>query len=442
MLLSLENSSELDRKIKVSIPADEVDKKTLVELEKLKNKVKIDGFRVGKIPFSVIKQRFGETTRQKVISELVGPNYYEIVKSQNLRPAGMPHIDIEPSNFGEAVVYNAAFEVFPEIEVKELNGVKIEKIFSEVTDNEIDNTILKMRKQHASWVEVDRAAQDGDQLVIDFSGEIDGNFFAGGTAKDYRFELGAGNMLQDFENGLRGVKPNSEVTFVVNFPEDYSDRSVAGKRANFTVKIHKVLEAQLAELNDEFFKKFGITENGEEALRTKISKNLDGNLKNKIHMYFKKQVLDKLLEANSITVPKVMIENEARSLQNQAKQWFSYYTKTPLEKVADMPLGDFEDEAKRRVKLGLLLAEIVKKYDLKVDSGKVQKKIEFIASTYENPEQIVKWYNKDKKRLVEVESVVLEDLALEKLQEQLTIIPKNMSYNEAMDLLLQNSEQK
>lgn len=433
MSVSIEVTSKLGRKMTVSIPAEEIDKKTNAELEKIKNKVKIDGFRKGKVPPAIIKQRFGDATRHQVISELIESSYFEAIKNENLRPAALPHIEPNKSSFGEPLIYVATFEVFPEIQLAEMTNEKIEKLVSEITDKDIDEALLKMRKQHATWQEVERETKDGDQLVIDFVGEIDGVAFNGGTAKDFRFELGAGSMLQDFEQGLKNVKPNQEVKFVVKFPEDYSDTSVAGKHADFTVKVHKVLESKLADLNDEFFRKSGINEGGEEALRGKIRKNLETELKNKIDAHFKKSMLNKLLELNPIEIPEAMINNETRNLQTQATQWFSYYTKTPLDKVPVIPAENFRAEAERRVKLGLLLAEVVKKHNLKVDADMLRQKIDAIASTYEKPEHIVKWYYKDKKHLTEVESSILEELAVEKLQNQLGIVEKKVDYKELVD---------
>ena len=432
MSVSIENTSTLGRKMRVSIPAAEIDQKTSSELNKLKSKVKLAGFRTGKIPLSVIKQHFGETTRHNAIADLIKSTYQEAVKTHNLKTAGLPHIEAEPSKFGEPLSYIATFEVLPEIKIADMDGVKVEKLSAEITAKEIDEMLLDIRKKHATWVETDRKAQKGDQLVIDFAGEIDGKFFDGGTAKDFRFELGAGNMLQDFEDGLKDAKPNTEVKFTVNFPKDYSDKTVAGHKATFTVKIHKVLAPKLAELNDELFKKLGIAENGEEVLRAKIRKNLETTLKSKIDANFKKQVLDKLLELNAIEVPKIMVENEARNLQNQAKQWFSYYTKTPLEKVQDIPLENFINEATKRVKLGLLLTEIVKLHQIKVSNEQLEQKIESIAAVHENPSNIVKWYHKDQKRLIEAESAALEDLVIDKLAAQLTVVQKHIAFSDLL----------
>lgn len=433
MSVSIENTSKLGRKMTVSIPAEEIDKKTDIELGKIKNKVKLDGFRKGKIPAPILKQRFGEATRHQVISELIESSYFDAIKNENLRPAGLPHIEPNKSSFGEPLTYIATFEVFPEIQIAEMTNEKVEKLVSEITDQDIEKELLKTRKQFATWQEVDRGAENGDQVVIDFTGEIDGVAFNGGTAKDFRFELGARNMLADFEKGILKAKPNEEVKFKVKFPEDYSDATVAGKIADFTVKVHKVSEIKLANIDDELLKKIGITEGGEEALRTKICKNLETELKNKVDAHFKKQMLDKLLELNPIEIPGIMIENETRNLQTQATQWFSYYTKTPLDKVPVIPAENFRAEAERRVKLGLLLAEIVKHHHLKVDAEMLRKKIDSIASTYENPEHIVKWYYKDKKHLTEVESSILEELAIEKLQSQVIVTEKKVPFSELVE---------
>jgi trigger factor len=240
---SVEKISNLERRIKVSIPAEEIDKKTMQKLESMKGEIKIAGFRPGKVPLSVIKQRFGNSARNEVIADAIRDSYFEVLTQENLHPAGQPHIEPSESKFGEPLKYSATFEILPEITLANMDGVKVEKLSSEVTDKDVEDMLQKLLKQHANWTEVDREAKKADQLVIDFEGKIKDESFKGGSAKDFKFELGAGMMLSDFEKPLIKAKAGEIKKFKLKFPADYTDTNVAGKKAEFEVTVHKVLEA-------------------------------------------------------------------------------------------------------------------------------------------------------------------------------------------------------
>jgi trigger factor len=424
--VKVENISKLGRRIKVAIPAQDIDDKTVKRLQKLTNKVKLAGFRPGKVPFSMIKQRFGNSTRQEVIADLIENSYFEILKEKNLKPAGPPHIEPSESEFGEPLKYTVELEVLPEFALVDMEGVEVEKLVSEVTDQDVENMLQKLLKQYAQWSEVDCAAQLGDQLVIDFEGKIKKKPFKGGSGTDFRFELGTGAMLSDFEKPLLGAKAGEIIKFKIKFPKDYSDTNVAGKKADFEVKVHKILTAVLPKLDDKFFEKIGIKEGGERELRTKLRENMKQQLDFSINAQFKNKLIDKLLELNPIELPNVLVDNEIRRLQNRSQQQLG-------ENSPSLPKEKFEEIARKNVAIGLILNEIIKEHQIKVDSERVKARIESFASGYKNPHEVIKEYYQNKQYLQEIESLVLEEQVMERIQNQVRIVERNVSFEEAIN---------
>jgi len=429
----VENVSELERRIKVSIPAQDIDDKAIKKLEKLTSKVKLAGFRPGKVPFSVIKQRFGDSTRQEVIADIIENSYFEILKEKNLKPAGPPNIEPSESKFGELLEYTIKLEVFPEFTLIDTKGVKVEKLVSKVTDQDVENMLQKLLKQFAKWNEVDRAAQIGDQLVIDFEGKIKRNTFKGGSSKDFRFELGEGTMLNDFEKPLIGTKAGEVIKFKIKFPKDYSDTNVAGKKADFEVKIHKISEATLPKLDNDFFEKVGVKEGGEQELRAKLRENMEQQLDFTLNAQFKNELIDKLLELNPIELPNILVNDEIYRLHNQAKQRFGENSPLPPEK-------EFEETARRNIGIGLILNKIIETQQIKVDLERVKAKIESLASSYKNSNEVIKKYYQDKQHLREIESLVLEEQVMERIQNQVKIVERNVSFEEAINLKMNDKE--
>ncbi|NIP29347.1 MAG: trigger factor, partial [Candidatus Dadabacteria bacterium] len=353
-------------------------------------------------------------------------SYFEILKEKNLRPAGPPHIEPSESKFGEPLEYTMKLEVLPEFTLADMKKVKVEKLVSKVTDQDVETMVQKLLKQFAEWNEVDRAAQIGDQLVIDFEGKIKGNIFKGGSSKDFRFELGVGAMLNDFEKPLIGTKAGEIVKFKIKFPKNYSDANVAGKKADFEVKIHKISEAKLPELDKDFFEKIGVKEGGEQELRAKLRNNMEQQLDFTLNAQFKNKLIDKLLEMNPIELPNVLVTSEIHRLQNQAKQRFG--ENSPL-----LPEKEFEETARKNVGIGLILNKFIEEQQIKVDSERVKAKIESLVSSYKNPNEVIKEYYQNKQYLREVESLVLEEQVMEKIQNQVEIIEKDVSFDEVMN---------
>ena len=440
MEVTVEKVSNLKRKMTVIVPADEVDKKANLKLEELAGKVKLAGFRPGKVPFKVVKERYGQSARDDVVNNLLSATYFQALEQEKLNPAGQPVIEPSDSEFGKPFKYVASFEVYPEIKLTELADVKLEKLLAEVTEQDIDAAVQKMCKQHVTWEDVERSAQDGDQLVIDFTGTIKGEEFEGGSAKEFKLELGAGKMLPDFEKGLQKVKAGDDTKFKVKFPKDYSDGGVAGKKAEFVIKVHKVQEGKLPEMDQEFFEKIGIREGGEAKLREKIKEHMDRELEEMLRSKYKKQVLDKLLELNPLELPGVLVESEIASLQNQMKQQYAQMTNKKPEEIPDSPRDYFVKDAERRVHLGLVLSEMVKVHKIKVEEAELKTKIREMAAGYDKPDEFVEWYCSDKRRLGAVESVVLEEKMIADLQNQVVVTEKKVSYDEAVKQDIEDKE--
>lgn len=433
MEFTVENISNLERRIKVSIPAIEIDTKTEKKLNELTKKVKLQGFRPGKVPLSVVKQRFGKDARQEILADAIQTSYFEVLDKEKLRPAGQPKIEPQESDFGKPLEYVATFEVYPEIKLHSLAGVKVEKLKSEVTDKNLDDMLERLRKQRAEWKEVKRAAKTGDQLEIDFEGSIKGEKFEGGSSKNFKLELGVGSMLEGFEKPLIGAKAGDEVELKVKFPKDYHGKDVAGKKAEFVVKVHKISESKLPEVNAKFLEQMGIKKGGIEELRKKMRTNMEQQLAQAETKKFKDKVMDKLLKLNPIEVPKVLVENEIARLQQQAKQQFIQYTGRKEADVPDLPREEFAENAKKRVTLGLLLAKMVEQDNLKADPAKVKAKIEELAKGYKDSAEVVKWYYNNKEYMAEIESLVLEEQTFDKLYKEIQPEEKQVSYEEIVN---------
>lgn len=434
MKVTVENVSSLERRITVSIPAKDIDAKTEKKLKELGKTAKLAGFRPGKVPFDVIKQRYGDSARADVIGDEIQASYIETLTKEKLQPAGQPHIDTNKSTFGEPLEYTATFEVYPEIKLKELTGQKLDKLTAKLADKDVDNMIEKLRQQRAEWVETKRAAKVGDQAVIDFEGKIKGELFEGGSSKDTKFELGAGTMLEDFDKGVQGAKAGDTINVKVKFPKDYHGKDVAGKTADFAITVHKVLESKLPEIDAEFLKAFEIEKGGVTALKKMIQENMEKQLEQAVRRKFKDTVIDKLLELNPMELPKALIDNEIEHLQKQTKQQFMQYTgQDNVDKLPDLPREQFEEEAKKRVSLSLILSEFIQQHKLQADKEKVKNKINEMAAGYKNPDEVVKWYYNSKENLAQIESVVLEEQVFEELMQQVTPEEKVVSYEDVIN---------
>ncbi|MGD8568991.1 MAG: trigger factor [Gammaproteobacteria bacterium] len=431
MQVSVEATSGLERRMTVQIPKDRLDSEVQARLKKLAGQAKIQGFRPGKVPFNVIKQRYGGQVTREVWGELVQSSYVEAINQEKLHPAGMPQITPVENDEGSGdVSFTATFEVYPEIQLQGLDEINIDRPVLEVGDADIDEMLETLRKQRKEWKPVDRAAEEGDQVIIDFEGFINGEPFEGGTAKEYPLELGAKRMIPGFEDQIVGMKPDEERTISLTFPEEYHAKELAGKAVEFKVKAHKVQASELPELNDAFAESFGIKEGGLQALRDQVKTNMEREAEQKIKSQVKQQVMDGIFEKNQIEVPKALIDGEIENLMQQQRQALGL-TESNQPQEIDPKL--FEDQARRRVSLGLILSELIKQNNIKVEPAKLRQTVEEIAAGYERPDEVIKFYYNDKERLAEIENLVLEDEAVDWVVSKASVTDKKVSFNELMN---------
>lgn len=432
MQVSIQTTSGLERKLTVGVPAERVDNEVNVRLQKASKTVRLDGFRPGKVPMKVMKQRFGAGVRQEVMQEVMNQSFSEAIAQENIQPAGMPSIEPKNIEAGSDLEYVATFEIFPEIETKDYSSMTVEKPVAEVGDEDVSKMIETLREQQSTWEEVDRVAAEGDQVNINYVGTKDGEAFEGGTADNSPLELGSNRMIPGFEDGIAGMKAGEEKVISLTFPEDYQAEELKGAAVEFTVTVNSVAEKKLAELNDELFEKFGVKEGGEEKFREDVAGNMKRELENATKGKVKNQVMDALVAAHDdLQLPQALIKQEITALKQQMVQQFGGQAAS-LDVDSLLPDDMFTEQADRRVRLGLVLNEYISSEDLTADPDKVKETIEGFAATYEDPEEVINYYYNNQQQLQEVQSMVLEDSVVEKLMDHATVTEKACSYDEVM----------
>lgn len=422
MQVSIETTTGLGRRMTVQIPAEKIEQQVQSKLQQLTRTVKLDGFRPGKVPLSVVKKRFGDQVRQETAGELIASSYEEALQQENLKPASRPRIEQTSNQPGHELKYVATFEIFPEIEPPEVSDISIERLNAEITDTDVDNMLEKLRRQRATWNPVERAAQIGDRVEIDFEGSIDGKPFTGNTASQVPLELGSKAMIPGFEEQLIGAEAGESRTIEVTFPEDYKSDEVAGKTASFDVKVRSVTEPELPEIDDDFARVFGVGEGGLEALRGEIRRNMERELDATVKSRVKQQVFDALIEKASIEVPMSLIDSEIDELVK----------KNASGADAGGDRSRYEGEARRRVTLGLLIAEIIQRNQLQVDPQRVRQTIEELAQSYEKPEEVVQWYYSNQDMLAGVQTLIMEETVVEWVSGQAKISEKSVGFSDIM----------
>ncbi len=427
MQVSVENTSAIERRMTIGVPAERLESEVNKRLQRTAKQARIPGFRPGKAPMKIIRQRYEADVRQEVMNEVIGSSYYEALQEQKLNPAGAPMIEPKVFEKDKDFEYVATFEVYPEFEVQGLDKVELEREQAEVTDADIDNMIEVLREQNTRYSEVERAAENGDQINIDFVGKLDGEAFEGGSAEGFDLVLGSGNMIPGFEEPLIGCKAGDEKVITPTFPENYHSENLAGKETEFSVKINKVQAPQKPELDDEFFALFGHNEGGAEGFRAEIKKNMQRELKAALKNKLKTQAFDALLETIKVDLPKAPVEDDINRLRQQAVQQFGGSVK-PEQLPADM----FAAQAERRVALGLIVGQMVKQFDIKAEDDQVRAVVEEMAAAYQEPQQVIDWYYKNEQQLEEVRASVLEDQVVNYILEQAKVTDKQVSYEEAL----------
>jgi len=429
MEVSVETTQGLERKMTVQVPAQRVEEEVDNRLQKLRGQVRLDGFRPGKVPMKVVKQRYGSQVRNEVVSEVLERSYGEALEQEGLRPAGQP--DIEPLSMEEGgdLAYNATFEVLPSIEVGQVESIQVERPSAEITDSDVAEVIDRLRRQHADFVTAQSPAEEGDRVTFDFEGTIDGEGFEGNSAEDIVTELGSGQMPEGFEKQLVGVSEGDTPVVEFTFPDEFPDEQIAGKTAIFNVTIKGVERTQLLELDDSFAEHLGL-EGGVEELRNRVQQSLESERDQAIRSQVKRQVMDELVRLNPIELPKTLIDGEIEQLREQTKQRMHQHGQDPEQ--MEWPDEHFEDEARRRVSLGLLVNEIVRREEIQLDQQRLQQALQEVAANSQDPQQVLQDYQQDRQKMQNLEVQVMEDQVVDWIMERSQITDKPMSFDDVM----------
>ncbi len=427
MQVSPESTSNIERRMTIGVPAEQVEKEVEKRLRDAARNVRLNGFRPGKVPLKVVRKRFGQGVRQEVLGEVMRNSYVEAIQQEDVQPASTPRFEPKTVEEGKDFEFVAVFEVMPEVEVGDLSKISVEKPVSEVLEKDINKMIDNLRRQQATFKEVGRKAKKKDVMTIDFRGTIDGEAFEGGSGEDQRLTLGEGQMIPGFEDQLIGAKTGEEHTLEVTFPEDYQNEDLAGKEARFEVTVKKVEEPQLPKLEPEFFEQFGVQVETEEAFREEVRKNMERELKNGINNRVKQQVIDGMLEVTELEVPQGLVDQEIEQLKQQAVQQFGGQMD-----ASQLPSEIFQDQAQRRVKTGLIFQAILRQNELETDQEKVDAKIQEIASTYEDPDEVIQYYSNTPEQRQQIESAVLEDQVVDLVLEKAKVKEKKYKYEDAV----------
>lgn len=426
MHVSVESAGNLERKMTVQLPADRIGAEVEKRLRTLGRKVKMHGFRPGKVPFKLVQQRFGGEVYQEVVGELLQSSFREAALQENLQPAGSPQIELTTGGKEGDLEYVATFEVYPELTLSPLDELKVVCPTGEVEETDIDKMIETLRKQRTDWKDVDRPAGENDQVIIDFKGYLDGETFEGGEAQGQAVILGQGRMLPDFEHQLFGMSAGDEKSIEVTFPEDYHSKEMAGKSVHFDVVVNSVSESSLPEIDEAFVSSFGIEGGDVGKLREAVRANMERELRQAIKDRVKTRVMDALYEANEVPVPSVLVTAEIKRLRQQVGDSMSREARDNLPDLL------FEDQAKRRVALGLLVGELARSLEIKLDANRVEETLEDLAAGYEQPEQVVRYYRSNREAMAGIEGLVLEDQIVDKVLEKASVERMTMSFDQVM----------
>ena len=427
MEVTVESTGTLERRMRVELPIAPIEQQVDSRLKTLGQTAKIKGFRPGKVPAKIIRQRYGKQVREEVLGDTLQKSYTEAVTQQKLNPAGAPKIEAEPDD-GKTFAFTATFEVMPEVELKNLEKIKIETPDVSIGDGDIDDMMLKLRKQKATWDEVDSKSVDGDRVTIDFVGTLKGEVFEGGEGKDFAVVLGAGQMLPDFEKGLEGVKASDEKTFKVKFPKEYHADDLAGKKADFAITVHRVEAEVLPELNDEFAKSFSVSDGGLEGFKSEVRENMQREAGQKVKNDVREQVMDALLKANPLDIPNTLKHQEMHTLQREAMQ------RLGIEDAENAPaLENFSEAAEKRVALGLLLRQLILDKQITVDEAMMRARVVEICAGYENADDMVNMYMGNPQVMQQIEPMVVEQQAVEWIIENGEAKVKKIAFKEYMN---------
>lgn len=429
MQISVQSTGGLEKRMQVELPAADVEREIDQELAKISRTARLNGFRPGKAPLQVVRQQFGERVRAQVVDDLLRSSFVSAVSQQNLRPAGDPRIEGVSASKGEGLRYAAVFEVLPQIELKHLEGLEVERVTAEVTEADVDAMVETLRKQRPNWQQVARAAQTGDRATVDFDGMIDGAAFEGGKGENMPILLGSNRMLQEFERGIVGAAAGETRAITLTFRDDYHFKQVAGKTAEYSIRVLKVEEPTLPEIDATFFKALGVEEGGLEALRRDVSDNMRRELLGVVRGRLKTQILNRLFAGNPVELPRTLIENQIRQLQIDTAR------RIGARDVSQIPPPEqFEEPARKRVALGLLVSEIIRRESIKVDRARVDIQVAELAAGHEQPREMARAYLENAEAMRQIETQVLEDQVVDWLIARATINDQPSTFSAVMNI--------
>lgn len=433
MAIEVQTLEKLERKMTLTLPVDVINQEVKSRLQNLARRVKVDGFRPGKVPLSIVSQRYGYSVHYEVMNDKVGEAFQKAANEAQLRVAGQPSISQAENAPEGQMAFDAVFEVYPEVKVSDLSGIAVEKVVSSVNDDAIDKTIDLLRKQRRTFAQrsMDSQAQAGDRVTIHFEGKIDGEPFEGGRAENFQFILAEGQMLPAFEEAVTGMKPGESKTFPLPFPEDYHGKEVAGKTADFLVTLNKLEAAHLPEVNDEFAKSLGVKDGTVDGLKADIRQNLDRELESRLLLRRRQATLQALVEHAELDLPQSMVKSETLRLVDQARADLKQRGIKDAD-TAPIPEDIFKPQAEQRVRMGLVVAEVVKANGLHATPDQLRERIESMAASYEKPEEVAKWYFSAASRLAEIEGLVIESNVTDFVLSKAKVTEKTVSFEELM----------
>lgn len=433
MAVTVETLEKLERKITLSLPVDVIQNEVATRLKKMARTVKMDGFRPGKVPMNVVAQRYGYSVHYEVMNDKVGEAFAVAANEAKLRVAGQPRISENETSAEGQMAFDAIFEVFPDVKIGDLGTAEVEKITTAVDDGAIDKTVEILRKQRRTFAQraLEAAAEDGDRVTVDFEGKIDGETFEGGKAEAFQFLVGEGQMLKEFEDAVRGMKSGESRTFPLAFPADYHGKDVAGKQADFMVTVKKIEAAHLPAVDEALAKSLGIADATVEGLRADIRKNLEREVKFRVLARNKQAAMDALVSKSELDLPNSSVQSELNRLVENAR---ADLKKRGIKDADKAPIPDdiFRPQAERRVRLGLVVAELVRSNALQATTEQIKAHIEELAASYEKPTDVVRWYYSDNQRLAEVEAIVIESNVTEFVLGKAQVVEKAVAFDELM----------
>ena len=430
MQVSIETTSELSRKMTVQVPEEKIQEQVTKRLKSMAGKIKLDGFRPGKAPQSLIQKRYGPGVREEVLEELTKSSFYDAVRDEKLKPVSGPYITHEVTAEGEGLRYVADFEVLPEFVLYPVELMEVDRYVSEVTDEDLDAMLLRLRDQRKTWVATEQPAALDDRVTINFEGQADGENFTNGKVEKFPVVLGSNQLIPGFEQELIGTVVGTQKTFTLEFPKEYGVEKLAGKAGEFSVEVVNVEESVLPELDAEFIEKFGIESGDVEEFKQEIKNSMEREMKRALNGKSKDSVMEELLRRNdSLTLPTSLVNDELKSLINSYKGESQKRNQPFDESVAR---AHFEPLARRRVALGLLLNRVIEVNQVAVDNGRVRTTIEDMALSYENPEEVVSWYYSNREQLIQVQNMVVEDQVVDLILERAKVTERNIGFKDLM----------